>query len=287
MYDVIIIGSGPAGISASLYTKRANLSTLVVAKGMGTLDKVKKIENYYGFAEPVSGEEIFEAGIKQAKRLGVEFANDEVVKIDWEGTFNVEGVNHAWQAKVVILATGASRNTSKIKGIKELEGKGVSYCATCDAFFYRGKDVAVLGNGDYALHEASVLIPIANSVTMFTNGEKMVENRDIAIEVEEKPIREVRDYEKIEEIAFEDETKRKIDGLFIALGTASSSDLARKIGAQINEKNEIKVNEKMETTVPGLLACGDCTGGILQISKAVYEGTRAGLTAIDKIRKQI
>lgn len=287
MYDVIIIGSGPAGISASLYTKRANLSTLVVAKGMGTLDKVKKIENYYGFAEPVSGEEIFEAGIKQAKRLGVEFANDEVVKIDWEGTFNVEGVNHAWQAKVVILATGASRNTSKIKGIKELEGKGVSYCATCDAFFYRGKDVAVLGNGDYALHEASVLIPIANSVTMFTNGEKMVENRDIAIEVEEKPIREVRGYEKIEEIAFEDETKRKIDGLFIALGTASSSDLARKIGAQINEKNEIKINEKMETTVPGLLACGDCTGGILQISKAVYEGTRAGLTAIDKIRKQI
>lgn len=287
MYDVIIIGSGPAGISASLYTKRANLSTLVIAKGMGTLDKVKKIENYYGFAEPISGEKIFEAGIKQAKRLGVEFAKEEIVRIDWNESFSVEGVNHAWQAKVVILATGASRNTSKIKGVKELEGKGVSYCATCDAFFYKGKDVAVLGNGDYALHEASVLIPIANSVTMFTNGEKMVENRDITIEVEEKPIREVRGYEKIEEIAFEDETKRKIDGLFIALGTASSSDLARKIGAQINEKNEIKVNEKMETTVPGLLACGDCTGGILQISKAVYEGTRAGLTAIDKIRKQV
>lgn len=285
MYDVIIIGSGPAGISASLYTKRANLSTLVIAKGMGTLEKVHKIENYYGFENPISGKVIFEAGIAQAKRLGVEFANDEIVKIDWEDTFLVEGINHAWQAKVVILATGASRNTPKIKGIKEFEGKGVSYCATCDAFFYRGKDVAVLGNGEYALHEASVLLPIANSVTMFTDGEKLVENRDISVAVEEKTIREVRGCEKIEEITFEDDSKRPIDGLFVALGTASSSDLARKIGAQINEKNEIIVTNKMETTVPGLLACGDCTGGILQISKAVYEGTRAGLTAIDKIRK--
>mgnify|MGYP000134446763 CR=1 FL=1 len=286
MYDVVIVGSGPAGISASLYTKRANLSTLVVSKGMGTLEKVKKIENYYGFAQPISGEKLFLDGKTQAKRLGVEFAEEEVVKIDWNSTFIVEGVNHMWEAKVVILATGASRNIPKMKGVKELEGKGVSYCATCDAFFYKGKDVGVLGNGDYALHEASVLAPIANSVTMFTNGEKLVENREIEVDVEERNIREVRGIEKIEEVRFEDDAKRKIDGLFIALGTASSSDLARKIGAKINEKNEIVVNQNMETTVPGLLACGDCTGGILQISKAVYEGTRAGLTAIDKIRKK-
>ena len=252
-YDVVIIGSGPAGISASLYTKRANLSTLIISKDAGILTKVRKIENYYGFSQPVQGEDLQKAGEEQAKRLGVEIIKEEVVAINFEENFVVETVNHVYQASNVILATGMTRNTLKTKGIKELEGKGVSYCATCDAFFYRGKEVAVIGNGDYALHELETLKPVAKSVMLLTNGEKLTENRSMEIPINEKKIREVRGIEKVEGVTFEDETTKKLDGVFIALGTASSSDLARKIGARISERNEIIVKENMETTVPRLI----------------------------------
>lgn len=280
MYDVIIIGAGPAGISASLYLKRAKLNILIISKGYGALEKASNIENYYGLKESISGKELFEIGIKQAKKLNIEVVEDEVTDISFENTFIVTTVNRKYEAKKVILATGTNRKSPNIKGIKEYEGKGISYCAICDAFFYRNKDVAVLGNGNYAIHEASKLKPIVNSVTILTNGEQMIENRSSQdFEVEDKPIREFRGTNSIEEIAFEDNDTRKISGIFIAIGTASSSDLARKIGATV-KNNNIQVNENMETNIPGLYACGDCTGGILQINKAVYDGAKAALHII-------
>ena len=285
-YDVIIIGSGPAGISASLYTARANLKTLIISKGIGILEKVSKIENYYGLEDNLSGEELQKIGIKQAKKLGVEFTEDEVVKIDYEDEFVVETINSKYKAKAVIIATGTSRKLPKINGIKEYEGRGVSYCATCDSFFFRGKDVAVLGSKEYALHEAEELRRVANSVTILTNGEKPVESRSIEYDVEEKKIREFRGNDSIEEIHFEDNTIKKIDGVFVAIGTATSSDLARKIGARIDEKGNILVNENMSTNVQNLFACGDCTGGILQIAKAVYEGMVAGMSAIKSVKSK-
>lgn len=285
-YDVIIIGSGPAGISASLYTARANLKTLIISKGIGTLEKVKKIENYYGLDKALTGEELQEIGIKQAEKLGVEFIKDEVVKIEYEEQFKVETINNEYKAKAVIIATGTSRKIPRISGIKEFEGRGVSYCATCDAFFFKGKDVAVLGSKDYALHEAEELKKVTNSVTMLTNGEQLVENRSIDVDVENRKIREFRGDNRIEEIEFEDNTTKKIDGVFVAIGTATSSDLARKIGARIDENKNIIVDENMQTNVPNLFACGDCTGGVLQIAKAVYEGMIAGMSAIKKIRKE-
>lgn len=284
-YDVIIIGSGPAGISASLYTARANLKTLIISKGIGILEKVNKIDNYYGLEKTLTGEELQETGINQAKKLGVEFAKDEAVKIDYEGEFIVETINNKYKAKAVILATGTSRRMPKINRIKEYEGRGISYCATCDAFFFKGKNVAVLGAKEYALHEAEELERVANSVTILTNGEKPVQNRSINFEVEEKKIREFRGNDSIEEIQFEDNTIKKIDGVFVAIGTATSSDLARKIGARIDEKGNILVNKDMCTNVPNLYACGDCTGGILQIAKAVYEGMVAGMSAIKSVKK--
>ena len=289
MYDVIIVGAGPAGISTSLYTKRANLNTLVIYKSIGNLEKVEKIENYYGFKEPISGKELYKIGVEQAKRIGVNFVYDEVVEIQKEQYFTVETINGKYEAKAVVLATGSSRKAPNIKGIKEFEGKGVSYCATCDAFFYRKKDVAVLGSGQYALHEAEELLPIVNSVTILTNGEEIVENRDfnLDIEVEFKKLKEIKGTTKVNEIQFDDDSKKLIDGVFVALGVASSSDLARKIGATIDEKNNIVVNSNMETTVPMLYACGDCTGGTLQIAKAVYEGMTAGLHIIKMLRKDI
>lgn len=285
IYDVIIVGSGPAGISASLYTKRANLETLIISKGMGTLEKVGNIENYYGLNENTNGSKLQEIGQRQAEKIGVEIKKEEVMQIEYNTNFIVKTLNNIYEAKTVIIATGSSRKTLNIKGIKEFEGKGISYCATCDAFFFRNKDVGILGNKEYALHEAQALLPIANTVTMFTNGEKPIEKRLEGLKIEEKKIREFRGIEKIEEIEFEDNTKQTIDGIFIAMGTASSSDLARKLGVKIEEKtNNIVVNEKMETNMPGLYACGDCIGGTLQIAKAVYEGMIAGMSVIKYLK---
>ena len=282
MYDIIIIGSGPAGVSAAVYAKRGGANVLVISKDTGTLGKAKKIENYYGFKN-ISGKDLYENGLKQLENLNIEFVKDEVVQLNYTSQFEVTTVNNIFQAKYVVLATGVSRNVPNIKGIKEFEGKGVSYCAICDAFFYRNKDVAVLGSGNYAIHEAEILKPVVKSVTLLTNSEKLVENRDIDLNVNEKKVREVRGFEKVDEIVFEDDTAQNINGIFVAIGTASTNDLARKIGARV-ENNKIIVNDNLETTVPNLYACGDCTGGILQISKAVYEGTVAGLQAIKYLK---
>ena len=282
MYDVIIIGSGPAGVSAAIYAKRGGANVLVITKDTGTLGKAKKIENYYGF-KSITGEELYKNGLEQLKNLNIELVKDEVVQLNYTNQFEVTTVNNVFEAKYVVFATGVSRNVPNIKGIKEFEGKGVSYCAICDAFFYRNKHVAVLGSGNYAIHEAEILKPVAKSVTLLTNNEKLVENRDIDLNVNEKKIREVRGYDKVDEVVFDDDTKENVNGIFVAIGTASTNDLARKIGASI-ENNNIVVNENLETTVPGLYACGDCTGGILQISKATYEGTKVGLEIVNKIK---
>lgn len=286
MYDVIIVGAGPAGISASLYLKRANLNVLVIFKGNGALEKASKIENYYGLQEPVSGKNLFNIGIEQAKSLGVEIVKDEVTSITLEDYFTVTTINREYQAKKLILATGTNRKVPNIKGIREYEGKGVSYCAVCDAFFYKNKDVAVLGSGNYAIHEATQLKPVVNSVTILTNGEPMVENRDgVEFDIDEEPIREFRGENVIEEVAFKNQDTKKINGVFVAIGTASSSDLARKIGAVVQNEN-IQVDENMQTTVDGLYACGDCTGGLLQINKAVYEGAKAALHIINAFKSE-
>ena len=291
MYDTIIIGSGPAGITASIYIKRAGFNVLVISKEESVLKKAEKIENYYGFAEPISGKMLEESGIEQAKRLGVEILKREVISIKYAGdNYEVITANQSkdekYIAKTLVLATGANRNIPSIKGIKEYEGRGVSYCAICDSAFFRNKDVAVLGNGEYAIGEIEELLPVAKTVTMLTNGKEYVENRSIneKLKVNNKKVREFRGADKIEEVEFEDNTKEKINGLFIAQGTASSLDFAKKIGARV-ENNNVIVNDQMETTAPNVYACGDCTGGVLQISKAVYEGTKAGLAIINKLRK--
>lgn len=291
MFDCIIIGSGPAGITASLYIVRAGYKVLVISKSESALNKAEKIENYYGFKEPISGKELIKNGIEQAKRLGVDILEKEVVSIKfsndnfYEVIVNDPNVEEKYMAKNIILATGVSRNKSNIEGIKKFEGRGISYCAICDAAFYRGKNVAVLGNGPYAIQEINELLPIAESVTMLTNGNEVLDNISKNIIVNKKKIKRFVGNKKIEEIQFEDGTTQRIDGVFIAEGVASSVDFAKKIGARV-EKNYIIVNDKMETNVPNIYACGDCTGGILQISKAVYQGTVAGLEVINKLKCQ-
>ena len=289
MYDSIIIGSGPAGITASLYMIRAGLKVLIISKNQSALDKAEKIENYYGFENGISGKELKDIGIKQAQNLGVEFLEKEVTSIKYsENGYEVivanQGINEQYLAKTIVLATGTNRNKPQIKGLKEFEGRGISYCAICDGAFFRNKDVGVLGNGDYAISEIQELIPIVKSVTMYSNGLDSIEYRGDNININTKKIREFRGNNVIEEVEFEDNTKEEINGIFIAQGVATSTDFAKKLGAMI-EKNYIVVNDKMETTIPNIYACGDCTGGLLQISKAVYEGTVAGLEVIRKLKK--
>lgn len=286
MYDVIIVGAGPAGISASLYTIRRNLKTLIIYKEKSALEKSTKIENYYGFENGINGEELYKIGIRQAQNIGAEVIKDEVtnIKIDYlnekEYTFKVETLNNEFKAKSVILATGNKKNKPNIKNMDKYECKGISYCVICDGFFYRNKNVAVIGNGDYAIAEAKDLQNIAKSITILTNGRQAPEYRAENININTKEIDQIEGENKVEEIDFVDNTKMKIDGIFIAQGVAGSTEFAKKIGAKINN-DKIVVDENMETSIKGLFACGDCTGGLYQVSKAVYDGTKAGLAVLN------
>ncbi len=284
MYDVIIIGAGPAGISASLYTRRANLKTLVLYSDKSSLEKTDKIENYYGFEDGIDGKELYFSGIKQTEKIGTDVKKEEVVNIvNEDKKFSITTSKNKYMSKVVILATGNKKNKPQIDGIDRLEGKGISYCAICDGFFYKNKSVAVLGNSKYALSEVNDLINVVKDITVLTNGKDKPEIRDDRIKLETKKIKEIEGKEKVEKIKFEDGSKMNIDGIFIAEGVAGSAEFAKKMGAFIKQ-NKIIVNENMETNIKGLYACGDCTGGILQISKAVYEGTVAGLQAIKYLK---
>jgi len=286
MYDVIIVGAGPAGISASLYTVRRNLRTLIIYKEKSALEKSNKIENYYGFENGINGEELYKIGIRQAQNIGAEVIKDEVtnIQVDYLNEkghiFKVETLNNKFEAKSVILATGNKKNKPNIKNMDKYEGKGISYCAICDGFFYRNKNVAVIGNGDYAIAEAKDLQNIAKSITILTNGRQAPEYRAENININTKKIDQIEGENKVEEINFTDNTKMKIDGIFIAQGVAGSTEFAKKIGAKINN-DKIVVDENMETSIKGLFACGDCTGGLYQVSKAVYDGTKAGLAVLN------
>ena len=215
----------------------------------------------------------------------MEIKNEEVIKIEFEEQgYSVTTSKNKYNSRTIILATGNKKNTPNIKGIKEFEGKGISYCAICDGFFYKDKNVVVIGSGNYAISETNDLINISKKTTILTNGREAPEIRADNVKVNKKEIREIRGDLKAEEIEFNDNTTLKIDGIFIAEGIAGSLEFAKKLGI-ITENNKIIINEKMETNIPGIYACGDCTEGLLQISKAVYQGTVAGLEVIKYLRR--
>lgn len=296
VYDSIIIGKGPAGIQAALYMKRANLNILIIGKDGGSLEKADKIENFYGQENVISGKDLVKKGISQIEKFGVEVITDEVVAIEYienedekikKLMFKVKTLKTEYITKTVLISTGINRRTPPIPGIRKFEGKGVSYCAICDGFFYRDKEVAVIGNGNYAISEVEALLPVTNKITVLTNGKSEVLVRDKDITCNPKEILTVEGDTKVEKIIFKDNTEMSVNGIFIAEGTASSVDFARRLGAEINN-NTIIVDEKsMETNVKGLFAAGDCTGGEnYQIAKAVYEGMKAGLSIVKYIKTE-
>lgn len=290
LYDAIIIGRGPAGISCAIYTARANMKTLVIGKHDSALLKAEKIENYYGFEMPVSGRSLLEAGEKQALRLGAEIASDEAVGIDKAEHFTVYCVNGEYNGRTVLLAPGAPAVKAPIKGIDAFEGKGVSYCTTCDGFFYRNRKVGVVGYTDYAVHEAMELLSFTKDITLYTNGMELnispaSREQMNAFRVNTKKIKGLYGGESLEGIDFEDGTSEDVDGLFVAYGSASGVNFAMKMGIMMNG-NSIAFNEKMETNIEGLYTAGDCTGVFKQISVAVGQGAIAARGMIEYVRKQ-
>lgn len=286
MKHLLVVGQGPAGISAAIYAKRGGAAVTVVAKGVGALEKAERIENYYGFGEPLTGKALAAQGIAGAKRLGVTFIARELVGLRFKDTldgFIAELPDRSLEADAVVLAMGTSRLAPPLAGLKEFEGHGVSYCAICDAFFYRGKEVAVLGAGDYALAEAGALLPHAEKVHLLTHGEAAPAHLSERFFVHTEKLAAIEGESKVERVRFENGRDLSVSAVFVAVGTAGSTAIAKKLGILLDGVY-LKVDAKMATNVPGVFAAGDATGGLLQVAKAVYEGAVAGLSALKFLR---
>lgn len=284
MKDVIIVGHGPAAVSAALYLRRAQKSVALIGRDMGALQKAEKIENYFGLASPISGIELAETGLNQAKALGAEVISAEIFDIGYDGDFTLTADSGEYRAKAVILATGAARKAPPIRGLKEFEGRGVSYCAVCDAFFYRQKTVGVIGSGEFALHELSHLLNVCEKAYLFTNGEPVPKTLPEKAEAITEPIAEILGENVVTAVKLKGGQEILLSGVFVAQGSAAAADFARKLGIEVTN-GSITVDENMKTDIDGIFAAGDCTGGLLQVATAVSEGAKAAISAIAFLKK--
>ena len=270
MKKVIIIGYGPAGITAAIYLKRAGIEPLVIGKDLGALEGYDDlVENFYGLAKPIPGKELIRNGIEQAKNLGIEVVTDSVISLKMEENhFVVITASKTYEAKSVLLTTGKTRQTMTRSGFVKYRGKGISMCATCDGYFYRRKKIAIVGCGAYMQHELEYLNRLSPDVTVFADGHEL--ECEVKNPVVKDRITKFVGTEKITHI----ETKNQsypVEGVFIALGIPSSVEFASQLGV-IVEKNNLVVDSNYETNIKGLFAAGDIIGGKLQIAKAVYDG---------------
>ena len=283
-YDIIVIGSGPAGLSAALTARARNKTVLVVGNRWqdSPLARAERVDNYLGLPSQ-SGADLLETFHAHAKEAGVALLEGRALSaLPWNG-FQVSVGSQVLSAGALILAPGVVRQ-KKFPGEAEYLGRGVSYCATCDAFFYRGRDVAVLGSGEYALHEVQALLPVAHSVTLLTGGAPLTAQFPPEVAVRTEAVAAILGEERVTGVQLKDGGTLEVSGVFVALGVAGSTALARKLGAEVNG-SRIVVDDHMQTSLPGLYAAGDCTGGLLQVAKAVYEGAVAGTEAAKALRK--
>jgi thioredoxin reductase (NADPH) len=289
--DVAIIGGGPAGLSAAVYTSRADQETYVFDDGGGTTRDVDRMENVYGFPEGVTGPELVSRGQQQARKFGTEFVTEEVVRLGTDGeTFEVETTEATYEARGVVIATGASYESPAVKHVDEFEGQGVSYCVECDAFFYRDEPVAVVGAENYAAKEALMLLDYTDDVRLLTNGDEFAADPELRARLDDAgvPVRTDRldrlaGEETLDGVVTRDGEEIAVEGVFVALGAAGGTDLAEMIGVA-TDGTDVRTDREMATNVDRVYAAGDVTGGQRQVNTSVGEGTRAAINLLEDFR---
>lgn len=296
-YDLMIIGAGPAGLAASLYASRYKLEHMIFGVTLGgQIAEIKDIENWPGETS-ISGSKLIAKFTEQVESYGVKITPESVAGIvrKEDGVFEVDTGKKKYMAKSIIMSMGAEYRRINIPGEKELTGKGVSYCATCDGFFFRNKTVAIIGGGNSAAVAALEMADIADKVYMiFRKSECTAEpfwvdkiNSNPKIEcVKETNIIEIKGEQKVERVVldnpYNDKTYLEVDGVFVEIGSDPGIGLARKIGVEIDEQNYIKVSGDQGTNIPGLFAAGDITTGsnkFRQVLTAASEGSVAAASA--------
>lgn len=296
MYDIIIIGSGPAGLSAAIYAQRACLDTIVIEKNGisgGQVLNTWEVDNYPGFPG-VTGFELSKQFREHANKLGARVVQDEVVQVELSG--NVKKVvceEETYEARCVILASGAHHRTLEVPGEEELRGAGVSYCATCDGAFFRGRTVAVVGGGDAALEDAIFLARMCEKVYIVHRRDKLrgakrlqerlqaLENIEFVWNSETVAIEGDAQVEalRLRQTKTGEEKRRDVDGVFIAVGIAPESELyAGQL--ELDEQGYIRADESGQTSVPGVFAAGDVrTKALRQILTAASDGANCVASA--------
>ena len=293
MYDVVIVGAGAAGLSAAIYTARGGLKTLVLGDPQKSrVAMARHFDNYLGFPEGISGAELIERAVAQARRFGADLRKGEVVSLVPGDPLRVELADgdHV-EGRAVVLATGVAGKPSGIKGEDELLGQGVSHCVVCDGFFYRGKKVAVIGHANYAAKEALELLAYTKDVTLFSNGRSFAIDESLRNQLdaqgiarrEDRVVEFTRNETGLTGLLLQGGELFPAEGVFIALGTAGSVDFALTLGIEL-DGNAIAVDREGRTSYPGIFAAGDCTAGPQQLARAVGEGCVAGLSAIAYVK---
>lgn len=292
-YDIIIIGAGPAGISAAIYAARAKLKTLIIGRAFESkLAMGHVIHNYFGFKEGIEGHVLLKNGIEQAKRFRAQIIEGEVVDIKKtkQGFELKDSKKKRYEAKAVIIATGLKTELLGIKNEKELTNKGVHYCALCDGPLYRSKSIVVIGNGNHAAEEAIELRAQSKNITIISHKNNFKISKELMKEIKNKKIGMVEGQvteffgkNKLEKVMLRN-GEIKCDAVFIAYGTASSASFARKLGLQIKDTS-IVINQKGETDLEGVFGAGEAAGRSKQVAICVGEGANAAISAIKYLRK--
>jgi thioredoxin reductase (NADPH) len=284
--DVVIIGAGPAGLQAAIHAARRKVRTIVIGRpDQGALVRAE-IENYFGIPK-INGQEVVKIGLEQARHAGAEIYEEDVLKAEKVGeTFFLETDREKRiSAKAVILALGVSRLKLNVEGEKEFLGRGVSYCAACDANFFKGKKVAVVGNDSMAAVSTVLMTNVASDVYWVTKEPKVAPpllekvKATKARVIESSWPKKVHGEQTVKMLELIDGQVLEVDGVFIELGARGSAELALDLGVLPDPSGQINVNEKMETEIQGVYAAGDVTGRPWQLARAVGQGCIAGTNA--------
>ncbi len=292
-YDLVIIGSGPAGLTAAIYAARYKLKTLVLGQLHGGIaSEAWEICNFPTYGR-VKGFELMMKMIKQVEDLGVEIKNEEVIEVTKK--LVVKTNKNEYEAKKIIIATGTERRTLGIKREKELLGKGISYCATCDGGFYKDKIAGVVGGSDAALTAALLLSRFAKKVYIFYRKNEFMKAEPAWVDEVKKEkkiepvfnvnVEELIGEKKLEKVKLDNKKEYELDGLFVEIGSVPNSKLAEQVGIKMND-GYIVTDERMKTNVEGIFACGDVRETPLkQIITACSDGAIAANCAYENIQK--